>query len=94
MNACNIDYVQKIRGDTKIEKNPLNLCLGLQSRKNLVKETILYEKIDILRLQETEINKNLDHNLLSFPSFGIESENNTDMARVTFNTQEDLGPIL
>ena len=40
-------------------------------KKNLVKETILYEKIDILCLQETEINKNLNHDLLSFPGFGI-----------------------
>ena len=41
-------------------------------------------------MQETELNKNLDHNLLSFPGFAIETENNTLKSRVglfvgTFN---------
>ena len=50
----------------------------------MIKETILPEKIDILCMQETEINKNLDHNLLSFPGFTIETENNTLVSRVAF----------
>ena len=62
----------------------LYLCLGLNSTKNLIKETILREKIDILCMQETEINKNLDYNLLSFPGFTIETENNTSVSRVAF----------
>ena len=33
----------------------LNLCLGLKSKKNLIKETILHERIDIPCMQETEI---------------------------------------
>ena len=33
-------------------------------------------------MQETEINKNLDHNLLSFPGFAIETENNNTLSRV------------
>ena len=33
-------------------------------------------------MQETEINKNLDHNLLSFPGYNIETENNTAVSRV------------
>ena len=33
-------------------------------------------------MQETEINKNLDHNLLSFPGFAIETENNITLSRV------------
>ena len=37
----------------------LNLCLGLQSKKNLVKEMISHENIDILFMQETELNKAL-----------------------------------
>ena len=36
-----------------------NLRLGLQSNKNLAKETIMNEKIDLLCMQETEINKKL-----------------------------------
>ena len=31
----------------------LSLCLGLSNKKNLVKEIIINEKIDILCLQET-----------------------------------------
>ena len=60
----------------------INLCLGLNSKKNLIKETILYEKIDLLCMQETEINKNLDHDLLSFPGYSIETENNSTCSRV------------
>ena len=55
----------------------LNLCLGLPAKKNLIKETILHEKIDILSMQETEINFNLGHSLLSFPEYSIEVENNS-----------------
>ena len=62
----------------------LNLCLGLQSKKNIVKETIIDEKIDILSMQETEINPNLNHNLLSFPGYVIETETNSECARVAF----------
>ena len=51
-----------------------NFCLRLQAKKNLFKETILYENIDILCMQGTEINKNFDHNLLSFPNYSIETE--------------------
>ena len=72
----------KLNMDFKIAT--LNLCLGLNSTKNLIKETILREKIDILCMQETEINKNLDYNLLSFPGFTIETENNTSVSRVAF----------
>ena len=48
--------------------------LNLQWRNNndfvnTIKETILYEKIDLLCMQETEIDKNLDHDLLSFPGY-------------------------
>ena len=47
-----------------------------------MKETILTEKIDLLRMQETEINCNLDHSLVSFPRFGIETEKNSQLSRV------------
>ena len=33
-------------------------------------------------MQEAEINKNLDHNLLSFPGYSIETENNSSCSRV------------
>ena len=67
-----------------IKISTLNLCLGLQTKKNLVKETILSENIDILFMQESEINFNLDHNLLSFPGYLIETESNSQSSRVSF----------
>ena len=51
---------------------------------NLVKETILSENIDILCMQEAEISFNLDHNLLSFPGYLIETESNSQSSRVAF----------
>ena len=65
--------------DIKIET--LNLCQGQQLKNNLTKETIMLEKIDFLCMQETDINCNLDHNLLSFPGYGIETENNLETSR-------------
>ena len=58
----------------KIKIATLNLCNGLQQKKNLVKELITHEQIDILCMQETQINYNMDHSLLSFPGYIIETE--------------------
>ena len=44
----------KLMMDIKIAT--LNLCLGLQQKKNLVKQIIIDEQIDVLCMQETEIN--------------------------------------
>ena len=60
----------------------LNLCLGLPNKKEIIKQTIIKEKIDVLCLQETEVEINLDHNLLSFPGYRYESENNSVCSRV------------
>ena len=68
----------------KIKIATLNLCLGIQAKKNLIKETIKTEKIDILCMQEIEVKNNLDCNLLSFPGYSIEVEKNTKTARVGF----------
>ena len=65
----------------KIKIATLNLCQGLQSKKNIVKEMIIHEQIDILCMQETQIHYNIDHNLLSFPGYTIEKENNSSTAR-------------
>ena len=60
----------------------LNLCLGLKNKKDLIKRLVIDEKIDILCMQETEIEINVDCSLLSFPSYIYESENNTTKSRV------------
>ena len=65
----------------KIKIATLNLCNGLQQKKNLVKELITHEQIDILCMQETQINYNIDHSLLSFPGYIIETEKNSLTSR-------------
>ena len=60
----------------------LNLSLGIKNKKNFIKEMIISEKINILCMQETEININLDHNLLSIPGFSNETEKNSAVSRV------------
>ena len=76
-----------------IEISTLNLCLGLQAKKNLVKGTILSKNIDILCMQESEINVNLDHNLLSFPGYLIETESNSQSSRVAFYINKQINYI-
>ena len=71
----------------------LNLCLGLQNKKSLVKQIILQEKIDILCLQETELNINLNQNLLSFPGYCYESENNPVLSRVGVYIKSEINYI-
>jgi hypothetical protein len=51
-------------------------------KKDLVKQIILNRKIDIMCVQETELNTNLDHSLLSFPSYIYEPEKCAIKARV------------
>ena len=60
-----------------IKIGTLNLCLGLPNKKEIVKGIINDEKIDVLCLQETEIEINVDRNLMSFPGYLYESESNS-----------------
>jgi exonuclease III len=62
----------------------LNLYLGLKNKKDLVKHIIIENNIDILCMQETEIEINLDHNLMGFPGHNYESEINKTNPRVGF----------
>jgi exonuclease III len=65
-----------------IKIGSLNLCLGLPNKKDLVKKLILENEIDVLCLQETELDVNLDHDLMSFKNFNYESEINDIRSRV------------
>ena len=47
----------------------LNLCLGLRNKKDLVKNIMVENNIDILALQETELDANCDVTLMSIPSW-------------------------
>ena len=71
----------------------LNLCLGLKNKKDLVKHLITENKIDILCLQETEIEINIDHKLLSLPGFNFESEIGGSKSRVGTYVNSNLNYI-
>ncbi len=71
----------------------LNLCLGLSNKKDLIKNIIKDEKIDILCLQETELEINFDHNLMSFSGYFYESETNDFRSRVGCYVKSDISYI-
>jgi exonuclease III len=60
----------------------LNLCLSLLDKKCIVKPMTVDENIDILSLQETNIEINIDHELMSFLGYKFESKRNNIKARV------------
>jgi exonuclease III len=60
----------------------LNLCLGIPNKSNIVKKMSTQENVDGLCMQETNVDINLDHELLSFLGYNYENETNTIKARV------------
>ena len=62
----------------------LNLCLGLKYKKDLVKNYLYSEEIDILAVQETEIEKDFNCDLLSIKGYKYEYEENLFKKRVGF----------
>ena len=75
-----------------------NICLGLKSKKEYVKQMITDHSIDICCIQECEIRKDYPKDLLTFRNFNIEIEQNTVKARcciyikdnVSYTRREDL----
>jgi exonuclease III len=63
------------------------------TKKNVVKELIKEENIDILCLQETELDSNLNHDLLSFPQYCFESEINDYRSRVGIYIRDNINYI-
>ena len=62
----------------------LNLCLGLKNKKDLVKNILMTNEIDVLAMQETELESSFDCNLLNIPGYTLEIENNSTKKRVGF----------
>ena len=65
--------------NTKI--GTLNLCLGLKNKKEEVKQLIIKNKIDILCIQETELEKDYPVEILTFKGYGLEMEKNSTKLR-------------
>ena len=70
--------------NSKIKIASLNLCLGLKFKKDLVKNILVENDIDVLSLQETEIESDFDCDcdLLSIPGYRFEYESNNVKRRV------------
>ena len=60
----------------------LNLCLGLKFKKDLVKDLLLTNDIDILLMQEIEIERDFNCELMNIPGYIFESEKNDYKKRV------------
>ena len=71
---------QMIKMSVKIAM--INLCLGLKSKKDLVKVALLEHSIDILCMQETEIPADFSEELIQIPGFDLELEVNATKRRV------------
>ncbi len=67
-----------------------NVCLGLASKKELVKDYIIENNITVCCLQETELNPNLNENLLTFPGYSLEVERNDFKRRVAMYVNNRL----
>jgi exonuclease III len=50
-----------------------------------VKQIIINNEIDVLCIQETEIEANIGHKLMSFENYNFESENNQKKSYINFN---------
>ena len=60
----------------------LNLCLGLKFKKDLVKNILIENEIDVLSMQEIEIESDFNCELLSIPGYIFEYESNNVKRRV------------
>ena len=69
-------------GEGKLNIATWNLCLGLVHKKNTVKNYVLEKNVDICCMQEVDIPINFPGDLMSFPGYKIEIENNNLKSRV------------
>ena len=78
-----------------------NICLGLKSKKDYVRAKIKELDIDICCIQECEIRKDYNKDILSFKNYNIEVENNSTKSRcctyikdnIEYKRREDLEGI-
>ena len=68
----------------------LNLCLGLKNKKDLFKAILCENDIDVLLMQETEVERDLNCNLLRIPGFVLQLEDNCDKKRVDIYLKNNL----
>ena len=64
--------------------------LGLKFKKDLVKNILLENNIQILCMQEVEVESGFDESLLGIPGYNIEVEKNSIKARVAIYIDERI----
>ena len=74
----------------QIKIGTLNLCLGLKNKKTLVKQYVNSESLDLLCMQEIDIEKDYNTNLLTIPGFCLEVEKNYLKARTGIYTSNNI----
>ena len=73
-----------------IKLSTWNICLGLKNKKDYVYQVINKKEIDVCLLQEVEIDKDFDANLLTKGQFKIEVEKNKIKARVAILIKDNI----
>ena len=64
--------------------------MGLGSKKELVQRYIQENNLDVCCVQETEIDKNFNEELLTFPGYSLEVEKNGIKRRVAIYVRNTL----
>ena len=67
-----------------------NICLGLKNKKDYIYQVINEKNIDICLLQEVEIEKDFDANLLTSRDHKIEVETNCVKARTAIIIKDNI----
>ena len=67
-----------------------NICLGLKNKKDYIYQVITENKIDICLLQEVEIERNFETNLLTDKNYKIEVETNSIKARTAIIIKDNV----
>ena len=76
--------------NTVLKIATLNLCLGLKYKKDLVKNILVTNDIDILAMQETELEKDFNCDLMNIPGYKFEYETNDYKRRVGFYIRNSI----
>ena len=76
MTFLNKNWNWMLNMKTVLKIATLNLCLGLKFKKDLAKNILLENDIDVLSMQETEIESDFDFELLNIPGYSFEFEVN------------------
>ena len=73
-----------------IKLSTWNICLGLKNKKDYIYQVIDKKEIDVCLLQEVEIDKDYDANLLTNGQFKIEVEKNKIKARAAILIKDNI----